>query len=284
VSAETIQVEGRPLRVRVEGPSDGPPLVLLHGIGRSLEDWDLLVPLLATTHRVIALDMPGFGFSARRPEPATLAALARGVLTTLDELGEQRPVHLIGNSLGGAVSLQTLALAPERVASLVLVNSAGFGAEVTYILRMLAIPGLGRAMLKRPTRAGLAHAERALYADRKLADKQRVAHSLRLGRQPGAAEFMDEIMRGLGTFRRGVLPQWRAALLAAAAAHPRPMLIVWGDRDRILPPSQFRAAQQAFPGARTHLFANTGHMPHIERPAEFAQLVGEFLDGVVKPQ
>jgi pimeloyl-ACP methyl ester carboxylesterase len=283
VSTETRTVEGRPVRVQVEGPVDGPPLVLLHGIGRSLEDWNLLIPLLAPAHRVIALDLPGFGFSARREEPATLAALARGVLTTLDTLGEGRPVHLVGNSLGGAVSLQTLALAPDRVASLVLVNSAGFGAEVTYILRMLAIPVFGRAMLKRPTRAGLAHAERALYADRRLADPERVAHSLRLGRHPGAAQFMDEIMHNLGTFR-GVLEPWRTALLAAVAEHPRPMLIVWGDRDRILPPSQFVTARKAFPAAQTHLFANTGHMPHIERPTELAALIGEFVDGVVNPR
>jgi pimeloyl-ACP methyl ester carboxylesterase len=276
VSIRTLTVEGGEVRVRVEGPGDGPPLVLLHGIGRSLEDWDLQFPLLSPTHRVIALDMPGFGYSARRPEPATLAALARGVLSTLDALGEARPVHLIGNSLGGAVSLQLLALAPDRVASLVLVNSAGFGAEVTYILRMMAIPGLGRFLLNRPSRAGLAHAERALYANRTLASRERVAHALRLGRQPGAAQFMDEIMRSLGTFR-GVLPQWRTDLLAAVAAHPRPMLIVWGDRDRILPPRQFEAAKLAFPQARTHLFPNTGHMPHIERPEELARLVSEFV-------
>jgi pimeloyl-ACP methyl ester carboxylesterase len=280
VSTETLTVEGRGVRVQLAGPVDGPPLVLIHGIARSLEDWNLQVPRLSAAHRVIALDMPGFGFSTRRAEPATLAALARGVLSALDALGETRPVHLIGNSLGGAVSLQTLALAPDRVASLVLVNSAGFGPEVTYILRMLAIPFLGKVMLNRPTKAGLRHAERALYADRKLADKERIVHSLRLGRQPGAAAFMAEIMHHLGTFR-GVLPQWRAELLAAAAAHPRPMLIVWGDRDRILPPSQFDAAKRAFPDARTYLFANTGHMPHIERPDEFAALIGDFVDGVV---
>lgn len=281
MSTQTLTVEGRSVRVQVEGPDAGVPLVLVHGIGRSIEDWNLLIPLLSKTHRVIALDVPGFGYSARRDEPATLPALARGVITTLDVLGETRPVHLVGNSLGGAVSLQTLALAPDRVASLTLLNSAGFGSEVSYILRMLAIPVLGKVLLNRPSRAGLAHAERALYADRKLADKERVAHALRLGRQPGAAVFMDEIMRSLGRPIRGVLPQWRADLLAAVAAHPRPMLIVWGDRDRILPPRQFDAAKLAFPAARTHLFTNTGHMPHIERPAELAQLVSEFVEEAV---
>jgi pimeloyl-ACP methyl ester carboxylesterase len=276
MSTDTLTVEGRPLRVQVEGPADGAPLVLIHGFGRSLEDWNLLIPLLAGTHRIIALDLPGFGFSARRDEPAGIAALARGVLTTLDALGESRPVHLVGNSLGGAVSLQTLVLTPDRVASLVLVNSAGFGAEASYVLRMLGLPVFGRVMLKRPTRTGLAHVERTLYADRRLADDDRIAHSLRLCRQPGSAAFAEEILRSVGTFR-GALEPWRTALLAAAALHPRPMLIVWGDRDRMLPPSQFDSARKTFPAAQTHLFANTGHMPHIERPAELAALIGDFV-------
>ncbi|MGQ0844055.1 MAG: alpha/beta fold hydrolase [Sporichthyaceae bacterium] len=276
MGAETIEVEGRGVRVRVEGAKDAPPVVLVHGISRSLDDWNLQFPLLSRDFRVIALDLPGFGYSARRDEPATLGALSRGLLATLDALDERRPVNLVGNSLGGAVSLQTLVLDPDRVASVVLVNSAGFGKEVTYLLRGLAIPGFGRAMLRKPTRAGLRHAERALYHDRSLADRERVAHSLNIGRQADAAEFMAELMHTLGTFR-GVLPQWREELLRDAGVHRHPMLIVWGDRDRILPPHHFEAARTAFPHAKSHLFRTTGHLPQVERPDAFANLVREFL-------
>src|SRR5439155_1697018 len=122
-----ITVLGRRTRVRLEGDPDSPPVLLLHGSGRGLEDWAPQYPRLAGAHRVIALDLPGSGFSARAPEPTTLEVLARGVLETLDTLGERRPLHVIGNSLGGAVAMQLLVLDPARVASLVLVDSAGFG-------------------------------------------------------------------------------------------------------------------------------------------------------------
>src|SRR5689334_15549510 len=112
-----LDVGGLRTRVRLEGDPAGRPVVLLHGIGRSLEDWEPQFDLLADGNRLIALDLPGFGYSQRRQEPATLRSLATGVLATLDALGEKRRVHLIGNSLGGAVSMQILGDAPARVAS-----------------------------------------------------------------------------------------------------------------------------------------------------------------------
>lgn len=272
---KTIDVGGLRVRVRLEGDPADRPVVLLHGIGRSLEDWGPQYDLLAKGNRLIGLDLPGFGYSQRRPEQASLAALGSGVRATLDALGETRPVHLVGNSLGGAVSLQILGFAPTRVASVVLVNSGGFGSEVTYLLRMLAIPGLGKLALRRPTRLGNRHIERTLYATKSHATAERVEHALKLGREPGAAEFMAEITMALGTLR-GAKEPWRRELLDAARQAHKPMLVIWGDRDKILPPKHFDVAKYTFPLAKSHLFPGTGHMPQIERPEEFAALVQDF--------
>jgi pimeloyl-ACP methyl ester carboxylesterase len=274
---EFLDVGGLRTRVRLQGDPAARPVVLLHGIGRSLEDWDPQFDLLADGHRLIAMDLPGFGYSQRRPGPATLRSLAAGVLATLDALGETRRVHLVGNSLGGVVSMQILGDAPERVASLVLVNSGGFGKEVTYLLRMLAVPGLGKLLLRRPTRLSSLQVERALYVDKSLATRERVAHALKLGREPGAAAFMAEMTRGLGTVR-GINAEWRRELLDAARQEYRPMLIIWGDKDQILPSHHFNVARQTFPAAKHHMFPDTGHMPQIERPKEFAELVRHFLE------
>jgi pimeloyl-ACP methyl ester carboxylesterase len=276
VAATTVDVGGLPTRVRLAGDPTSQPVLLLHGIGRYLEDWEPQFDRLSACRRVIALDLPGFGFSARPPGPVTLESLAKGALAALDALGEARPVCVIGNSLGGAVALRMLALAPDRVSRLALVNSAGFGPEVTVLLRMFAVPGLGPALLRRPTAAGVRYIERSLYADPAMATPQRVAHALRVARDPQVALAFAEIGRELGTFR-GVRPAWRAELLAAAAAHPRPTLIVWGDRDRILPPHHLAVARRAFPHARTHVFRGTGHLPQVERPDEFASVVRSFL-------
>ena len=269
-----IDVDGRPTRVRVGGDPQNPPVLLLHGISRSLEDWSALFVRLTPRYRVITLDMPGFGFSARPPE-ATLAALATGVAQTLDALGETRSCHVIGNSLGGAVAMQLLTAHPDRVATLVLLNSAGFGSEVTPLLRMLSVPGLGRYLATHSTPAGARLMERQIFADPALATPQRVEHALAIAAQPDSGTFLHEATGHLGTVR-GVANRWRHDLLTAAAAHPRPTLIVWGDKDRILPAHHLDAARRHFPAAQTHVFAGTGHMPQIERPDELAQLVEDF--------
>jgi pimeloyl-ACP methyl ester carboxylesterase len=275
-----IAVDGRRTRIRVDGNPDHPPVLLLHGIGRSLEDWAPQWERLAGAYRVITLDIPGFGFSSRPSEPVTLAALAQGVADTLDTLGERRPLHVIGNSLGGAVALQLLIQRPERVASLVLVNSAGFGREVTLLLRMLTLPVIGRMATRRTTRASARILERSIFADRSLASRQRIEHAVAIGRQPDSGFVMREIAGELAT-GRAVKDDWRAELSSAAAQHPRPTLIIWGDRDRVLPAHHLETAQRLMPHAKTHLFNGIGHMPQIECPDEFADLVLAFFADVV---
>ncbi|MDI6100793.1 alpha/beta fold hydrolase [Actinoplanes sp. NEAU-A12] len=271
-----LEVRGTRVRVHETGDPAAPPVVLLHGIGRSLEDWLLQHPLLDSEYRVISIDMPGFGLSQRMPAPTTLDVLADGVWATLDTLGETRPVHLMGNSLGGAVSMTMLAAAPGRVSTLTLVNSAGFGKEVTAALRLLAVPGLGRHMLRRIDRLTAPRMERLLFTDRALVTPERVAMAIKVAQQPDFAPVYLEVARALGGFR-GIAAAWRTDLLARLTAHEKPTLIVWGDRDLILPSKHLAAARAAFPHAQSHMFADTGHMPQIERPAEFAGLARPML-------
>ncbi|MGY4712221.1 alpha/beta fold hydrolase [Mycolicibacterium sp. CBM1] len=271
-----IEVDGRRTRVRTDGDPGGPPVVLVHGIGRSMEDWAPQYERLAQSHRVIALDVPGFGFSERHREPITLAALADGVARTLDVLDETRPVHVVGNSLGGAIAQQLLASKPERVASLTLVNSAGFGSEVTPLLRLLTVPVVGALSVRRPTRLNAVLFERAIHADKAVATKQRIEHAMHVGAQPGAGAMLRETALALGT-PRGVKPQWRRELAEAVARNPRPTLIVWGTHDRILPAKHIGAAMKVYPHAEAHLLNGIGHMPQIECPDRFADLLLPFL-------
>ncbi|MBG0561142.1 alpha/beta fold hydrolase [Actinoplanes aureus] len=270
-----LDVRGTRIRFHETGDPAAPAVVLLHGIGRSLEDWWPQHELLGD-YRVISLDMPGFGLSQRMPAPTTLPVLAEGVWAALDTLGESRPVHLMGNSLGGAVSMQMLTTAPDRVSTLTLVNSAGFGKEVTVALRMLAVPVLGRQMLRRIDRWTAPRVERTLFADRAMVTRERIEMAIRIARQPDFAPVYLEVARALGGFR-GVAAAWRTDLLQRVSAHPRPTMLIWGDCDLILPCAHLAAAQAAFPHARSHMFARTGHMPQIERPEEFAELVRPVL-------
>ncbi|MGA5305675.1 alpha/beta fold hydrolase [Nucisporomicrobium flavum] len=271
-----LTVGGAAVRVHETGDPANPPILLLHGIGRSLEDWLPQHERLSDSWRVISVDLPGFGLSDRMPGPITLASLAQGVLATVDALDERRPLHVMGNSLGGAVAMRLLVAAPARVATLTLVNSAGFGKEVAFFLRVLAIPGVGRRLMRRMDAKAARRVERSLFVDRALVTPERVEFALRVAARPGYAQVFLETAQALGGFR-GVRRPWRDELLAAAARHPRPTLLVWGDRDLILPATHLAAARAAFPDARSHLFPETGHMPQIERADEFADLARLFL-------
>ena len=271
-----VEVDGRRVRVRVDGDAAKPPVLLLHGIGRSMEDWALQYERLSGTYRVIAVDVPGFGFSDRPVGPINLSTFARGVLGAVDVLGETRPLNIIGNSLGGAIALQTLALRPERVASLGLINSAGFGAEVTPLLRILALPVIGPLSTRRNTRAAARMLERACYADPALATRERIDRAMAIAAKPHHGPVMLATAVELAN-ARGIRAGWRRQLAAFAALHPRPTLVMWGERDKVLPSHHIEEARRVFPHAETHLLPGIGHMPQVECPDDFAARVRPFL-------
>jgi pimeloyl-ACP methyl ester carboxylesterase len=269
--AAEVRVDGLRVRHRVSG--DGPPVLLLHGIARSLEDWTEQHELL-DGFRVYSVDLPGFGGSDPLPGRATLPPYAEHVHGFLDAVGERRPVHVVGNSLGGAVAMLLALRHPDRVRSMVLVASAGFGQEVTIALRLLALRPVGRLLL-RPSRAGARRMERALFRDPTFVTDERVERAFTLAGRPHGTRVMLDLCRSLGTFR-GVRPGWRELLLTATASAAAPTLIVWGSHDLILPAAHLEAAKAQLPHVRTHLFPDTGHLPQIERAEEFADLVRTF--------
>ncbi|MEU7765869.1 alpha/beta fold hydrolase [Nocardia sp. NPDC049190] len=284
-SATQVDVNGRRARIFAQGDRHESPILLLHGIGRSLEDWAPQFPHYRQAgYRLIAPDLPGSGFSDRLPTATTLRALAQGVIETLDALGEVSRLHVMGNSLGGAVALQLLALQPDRVATLVLADSAGFGSELHPMMRLVATPVIGSVAARyTATRASARMTERLLYVDQSFATEARIEHALKIARHTDAGVILHETAQILGT-SRGVRPEWRTKLLAEVSNHPRPTLIVWGDRDRILPMRQLEAAHRLLPHARVHLFEGIGHMPQIEAEDEFAELTLDFLRSTATAQ
>jgi pimeloyl-ACP methyl ester carboxylesterase len=276
-ATKSIDVKGRRTRVLVEGNTDDPPILLLHGIGRSLEDWEPQFSRLRQAgYRVIAPDLPGCGYSQRLSVPTTLPGIAQGVLDTVDALGEERGLHVMGQSMGGAVALQLLALAPDRVATLTLVSSAGFGAALHPVLRLAATPVIGAVVTRHTNRLTARMNERRIYVDPSFVTRERIDRAVELARQPDTATVLHETARALATLR-GVRPEWRKELLTKVSQHRRPTLAIWGDRDRILPGRQMDATRRLLPHARTRLFRAVGHAPQVEAPDKFAELTLDFL-------
>jgi cation diffusion facilitator CzcD-associated flavoprotein CzcO/pimeloyl-ACP methyl ester carboxylesterase len=271
-----ITVGGTQLRYRKTG--SGHPVLLLHGIGQSLEDWNEQHERLSDRHTVYSVDLPGFAYSERLPGTTTLAKLADTLPAFLDAVGVDEPLPVMGNSLGGAVAMKLAAEHPGRVCALVLANSAGFGKEVALVLRLLALRPLA-AVLMRPDEKASRRSVQSLFYDKTLVTDARVGHAFALSQRQTHRRTLLDVARDLGTFS-GVRAEWRTDLIGALAKSDVPALVVWGDHDHILPFSHLEAAAAALPHAESHVFAKTGHMPQIERPDEFASVVEDFLSRV----
>lgn len=262
------------LRYRVTG--QGRPVLLIHGIGRSLSDWDEQHELLSDSHRVWSVDLPGFGASQRPPKGMRLEHLAELMADFIRGM-DIGPVHLVGNSLGGAVAMYLTADHPGLVRSLVLADSAGFGRGVSPALRVASIPGVGERLM-RPSRKGSERSEKAMYHDPRFATPARVQRGFDLAQRPGGTDAFLEMLRSLGSVT-GVKSGWRRALTPRVRAAGVPTFIVWGDKDAVLPFRHLKRGARML-RARTHRFPNTGHGPQIEQAEEFARLARTFWDGV----
>lgn len=270
-----VTVEGVNVRYREAG--EGETLVLVHGITRSLEDWEDSFRRLARDFHVIALDLIGFGRSDKPDVPYTMPGLGRFLRAFLDSVGVGRVV-VVGSSLGGAVALQFAAAYPARTRGLALVGSAGFGREVSLSLRLATVPVVGEA-ISTPTRASVALVLRDVFHDASFVTSERIDRELAMARTPGTRRAFLSVVRAFGSWR-GVRAEWQDAITTRLRHADVPMLIVWGRQDRILPVKHLAAAKARYPHATFHVFERCGHFPHIERAEAFCDLVRAFAASV----
>lgn len=271
----SIDVGGLPTRYLTAG--EGPPLVLLHGVGDNALDWRWVMPALARAHRVYAPDLPGSGGSARSVDADySPAFFERFVAAFLDALGVERAA-VVGNSLGGLAALRLALAEPERVAALGLLAGAGLGRRVSPALRSLALPGYGRLAVawgKRPPGA----AQRALGRAGLLFGSPRGIPAKWLEEQYRLARLSGFLESQLATVRAQVgLRGQREIVLARLPSLRVPTLVVWGERDRVLPPAQAREAISRIPDGSLELIPACGHLPQVERPERVAEVLVRFL-------
>lgn len=269
-----VNVEGQALNVIELG--EGSPVVFVHGLSGSWPNWLEQLPVFAERHRVIALDLPGFGHSPMPAEKITISYYARVLEGLLDVL-EVDAAALVGNSMGGFISAELAIAYPQRVERLVLVSPAGLS---TY-----RHPGATRAL------PWLTRAERIVAACTAWTAAQSDAVARRRGlrnatlglvvRHPGLlpGPLAAEQLRGAG--KPGFLQALRANLdYPLQERIPEiacPTLIVWGEKDRVISVHDAEVFERLIPGSRKVLFEDTGHMAMLERPAAFNELLEGFL-------
>lgn len=272
-----VTVNGLRVRYWQMGES-GPPVVLVHGIGASVEYWVRNIPVLAQRYRVYAVDIVGFGRSDK-PQGFDyhLENVGDFMAGFLDAVGLDS-VHWVANSMGGLVTLVTTMRHPHRTRSLALVDSAGFGSQVTWVFRLMSLPGVGEFM-NRLDRRGFAFMMRHLFADPDCVPDEWIDELVDIARQPGTAKAFLEVLRsGITLF--GVKKSILAAVPPILDALDHPVLVIWGRQDRILPFEQGLNALARVPGAQLHVWDGAGHLPMLEKAASFNRVVLAWLDEV----
>lgn len=254
----------------------GSPLLLIHGLGASCDYWRYNIRAFSQGYQVYALDLPGFGRSDKRIDDYSLHFAGEFVAAFLDAQGVDR-ASLVGNSLGGAVSLQFAVQHPHRLEKLVLVSSGGLGRELPLSFRLLTIPLLGESMAWAwGTRVGTRLTLRSIVYDPQVIKDEFVNEMAELARLPGAKEMLLSVAR-TGINLRGQNMKLLEPLLRRVPEIEAPTLIIWGAQDPIIPVAHAHIAHQMIRNSRLHIFDRCGHMPQIEKPEEFNRLVLEFL-------
>ena len=264
-----LEVAGLRLHLRDTGPRDAPAVIMLHGFGASLHTWEPWAQALAGEHRVVRFDLPGSGLSGLDPGGDYSDARSVEVLGALmDRLALPR-ASLVGNSIGGNIAWNFAARHPERVDRLVLVSPDGFASPGFEYGKKAEVPAMVKLMrYALPTfmvRQSLAPA----YGDPTALSDERVTRYRDLMLAPGVRGAM------IARMEQVVLEDPEPLLRRITA----PTLLIWGEKDAMIPVSNAADYLRDLPDARLVTFPSLGHVPQEEAPEESIEPVRQFLAG-----
>lgn len=267
-----VAVNGKNIRYWVEG--EGPAVILVHGLTCSAQFWQYNIAALSQRYRVHALDMLGFGRSDKDIDEWSLAYGGSFIAQFMDAL-EIEQATLAGNSFGGLLCAQFAVQFASRLDKLILVNSAGFGRELHILMRLESVPVLGSAIFSLYQRV-YPLAIRWAYHDRSTLDEEWLAETGAMLRIPGVKRNALKVIR-LGVDLQGQREELFRDLHRQLAHMTAPTLIIWGSHDALVPVSHAYAAHKLIPSSQVRIMQRCGHLPQVERPYEFNQLVLDFL-------
>jgi len=268
-----MRIDGR--EVNYVDAGEGPGLVFVHGLGASWQSWLENIPEFARDHRVVAMDLPGFGCSDMPAEDISIEYYANWTFRLLDELGIETAA-VVGNSMGGFTAAEMAIRRPERVQRLAVVSAAVFWQTYRRAQPLVQLARMSDAIVARAlARATDDVATRPRLRSWALATAGfRYPHLI-------PRELAHEMVRSA---RRtdGFLPALEAlADFPLEEELPKiscPALIVWGAHDTLVPVKDARRMEELIPDARRVVFERTGHVAMLERPERFNRVLREFLD------
>jgi len=272
VNEKYVDVGGYRLRYATEGT--GPPVLLIHGFGEFLEVWTFNIAALSKYFSVYALDLPGHGLSEGPIADYTLDCCTHRIAVGFMETLGIEHASLVGHSLGGLVCLSVAIHFPKKVDKLVLVDSAGLSKEAPLIYRLATLPVLGDILLK-PTIKPLIKAgmEKGFYNPEIIPDEM-VDLSYKYWRTPKFKRALADLLRHNASID-GLHPE----VIVTDKLHlvQSPTLLIHGKQDQVIPVDYARLACNLIPNVRCRIFDECGHCPHIEKAAQFNEVVANFL-------
>lgn len=266
---------GASAHMRDEGNPGGPVLVLVHGSNASLHTWEPWVAELGDTYRIISMDLPGHGLTGRVPgDDYTRDGMASFVHEVMGTLHVER-FAIAGNSMGGGVAALYTLEHPDRVSALILVDAAGIPVkrdddDVPLAFKIAGMPVISKVMRYVLPRSLVEEGVRKVFVDQSKVTDEMVSRYFDLSLHEGNREatrmrFASNASRDEEAF---------AARLGEIGA---PVLVIWGDKDGLIPVSAAYEFKQRIPQAELAIFENVGHVPMEEVPAESAAAVRTFL-------
>lgn len=279
-----VDIEGQRLFVRTAGTPDGVPTLYVHGLGGSSTNWTDLMALLADRVDGHAIDLPGFGRSGPPVDGSyTVDAHVKVVRDYIAQTWDE-PVHVLGNSLGGAVTTRLAAEHPDLVRTLTLVSAAlpsyrpRRGSDPS--IPLLLVPGLSTVALRvlrrrTPEQRARGIIQLCFAAPDDIPPERFTELVDEMRRRRGVAWTDDALVRSLRGLIRAYFDTGPRALWRQATTLQMPVLVIAGTQDRLVPPGVAERAARTIPGARFLMLDDVGHVPQMERP----QIVAEtFLD------
>jgi pimeloyl-ACP methyl ester carboxylesterase len=268
-----IEVAGMQVHLRDEGPRTDPvPIVLLHGTSASLHTWEGWARALKDQRRVIRMDLPGFALTGpNRQDDYSIDTYVLFVRAFLDKLGLERVV-LGGNSLGGQIAWATAAKMPERVQRLILVDASGYPLDsikdqrVPIGFRLMGIPGLRLLAQHTLPRGVIESSVRNVYGDPSKVTPELIDLYADMTRREGNRRALAR------RFEQGYTGD-----VTQLAKIKAPTLILWGSKDRLLPPEWGQRFAHDIPNAKLVMLDGLGHVPQEEDPARSVAEVRRFL-------
>jgi pimeloyl-ACP methyl ester carboxylesterase len=252
----------------------GTVVILIHGLGASADIWMYNAEALAKEHRVYVPDLVGFGRSDR-PEPSFSPFDYTPFLDDFINILNLDKVSLVGQSLGGGIALYYALQFPQKVNKLVLVDNAGLGKEVIWTLRWMSLPLVGE-LFSYPSRKGVEIFFKLAVRNRALVTKDFVELYYDIFSRPGFQKFFLRLLRQIVNIR-GAREEILGPIMSNLSKITQPVLIIWGDKDRVLPLKQAYLGKEKLPNAKLKIMEGCGHIPFFEQSDEFNKMALKFL-------